>query len=113
MEVKRKYYLVHKTKPLKQERQEKDRILHQEIKGKYSITNNTYVSIVEYFGEMSMRNKVMIGQIVNDFSVLLKIGRKHIIQMEDGQTIEVNQYDKTVIDLIAKIIPIEVLKSSD
>ncbi len=102
-----KYYLLRKTKHQRIERQNERITLHRD---KYPFSKNAYLSIVEYFGEISKRNKSLFGELATALSILHKIGRIKTLQLEDGECFEVNRYDKTILDRVARLLPDEVLR---
>lgn len=106
----RYFLLKEKTKP-QRVRQEKQKVTL--LRGKHPKSDNDYQSIVEFFGEISSRNRHIIGHIAIGLSSLLRIGRTKTMQIEDGEALEVNRYDVTILQTIKSIIPIKVLQEKD
>lgn len=102
-----RHYLIRKTKQQRVERNDEIVKYHQD---KYPISENEYLSIIEYFGDLSRRNASLFGMLATEISILHKIGRTRILQLKDGETFEVNQYDRTILDIVAKLIPAEVME---
>lgn len=102
-----KYYLLRKTKQQRIESQNERITLNRD---KYPLSKNAYLSIVEYFGEISKRNKSLFGDLATVLSILHKTGRIKTLQLEDGKAFEVNRYDKIILDRVAKLLPDEVLR---
>lgn len=106
----KKYYLIKKTKP---QRVERNKALIKMNRDKYPISNNEYLSVVEYFGNISMRNRFLIGHLASTFSVLSRVGRTRIFQAEGDEVFEVNRYDRILLSKIETIIPAEILKEQE
>lgn len=99
-------YILRKTKP---EVKLLDSYLKESLRCKYPITENEYLSIVEYFGDISQRNRALLGLLANTLSVIQRIGRLKVLQKEGDEVFNVNRYDIEVLQTLKRIVPMEII----